>query len=75
LQISVACAPKTKVVAHTSPPTHAHLAFKVLYLTVSTEVFDVKQAFLAPQTFEAEARPNNIYEFSPYRKENTTLHH
>jgi hypothetical protein len=25
--------------------------------------------------FEAEARLNNIYEFSPYRKENTTLHH
>jgi hypothetical protein len=25
--------------------------------------------------FEAEARLNNTYEFSPYRKENTTLHH
>jgi hypothetical protein len=24
--------------------------------------------------FEAEARLNNIQEFSPYRKENTTLH-
>jgi hypothetical protein len=22
-----------------------------------------------------EAHPNNIWEFSPYRKENTTLHH
>jgi hypothetical protein len=27
------------------------------------------------QPFKAEARLNNIYEFSPYRKENTTLHH
>jgi hypothetical protein len=27
------------------------------------------------ELFEAEARQNNIYEFSPYRKENTTLHH
>jgi hypothetical protein len=25
--------------------------------------------------FEAEARLNNIKEFSPHRKENTTLHH
>jgi hypothetical protein len=24
--------------------------------------------------FEAEARLNNIYEFRPYRKENTALH-
>jgi hypothetical protein len=28
-----------------------------------------------PQPFEGEARLNNIYESSPYRKENTTLHH
>jgi hypothetical protein len=27
------------------------------------------------QLFEAEAHVNNICEFSPYRKENTTLHH
>jgi hypothetical protein len=27
------------------------------------------------KSFEAEARLNNIYEFSPYLKENTTLHH
>jgi hypothetical protein len=27
------------------------------------------------RTFKAEARLNNIYEFSPYLKENTTLHH
>jgi hypothetical protein len=25
-------------------------------------------------SFEAEARLNNIYESSPYRKENTTFH-
>jgi hypothetical protein len=25
--------------------------------------------------FKAKARLNNIYEFSPNRKENTTLHH
>jgi hypothetical protein len=25
--------------------------------------------------FEAEVRLNDIKEFSPYRKENTTLHH
>jgi hypothetical protein len=25
--------------------------------------------------FETEALLNNIYEFSPYLKENTTLHH
>jgi hypothetical protein len=25
--------------------------------------------------FEAEARLNDIYEFSPYLKENTTFHH
>jgi hypothetical protein len=27
------------------------------------------------RTFKAEARLNNIYEFRPYLKENTTLHH
>jgi hypothetical protein len=27
------------------------------------------------QLFEAEARLNIFYQFSPYRKENTTLHH
>jgi hypothetical protein len=30
---------------------------------------------LCPESSEAEARLNNIKEFSPYRKENTTLHH
>jgi hypothetical protein len=27
------------------------------------------------ELYETEARLNNIYDFSPYRKENTTLHH
>jgi hypothetical protein len=29
---------------------------------------------LSIEAFEAEARINNIYEFSPYSKESTTLH-
>jgi hypothetical protein len=29
----------------------------------------------ASLTFEAETHANNVEEFSPYRKENTTLHH
>jgi hypothetical protein len=32
-------------------------------------------AGILPLPFEAEARLNNIEEFSPYCKENTTLHH
>jgi hypothetical protein len=31
--------------------------------------------FVYTLTFEAEARLNVIYEFSPYLKENTILHH
>jgi hypothetical protein len=31
--------------------------------------------FIRTKPFEAEARPNNIQESSPYLKENTTLHH
>jgi hypothetical protein len=32
-------------------------------------------SFFLDWPFEAEAYLNNIYEFSPYLQENTTLHH
>jgi hypothetical protein len=41
---------------------------------VCTNQHSVTRAILI-NPFEAEARLNNIWELSPYLKENTTLHH
>jgi hypothetical protein len=48
------------------------LVFIVVVLVLAVVMFSKRRNHFR---FEAEARPNNSYDFSPYLKENTTLHH
>jgi hypothetical protein len=71
--IRICCGHRTQLPTRLS--SVGHVLFNVQLKCLAGILYRMLSRRFAVSTFEAEAYVNVVQKFSPYRKENTTLHH